>query len=80
MTREEIITTINTILVDDIEIDQEKINDNALLKKDLGIESLDFIDIVALIESNFGFKIKPEEMKNIQTLSQFYDYVESKLQ
>lgn len=80
MTREEIITTINTILVDDIEIDQEKINDNALLKKDLGIESLDFIDIVALIESNFGFKIKPEEMKNIQTLSQFYDYVESKIQ
>ncbi len=80
MTREEIITTINTILVDEIEIDQEKINDNALLKKDLGIESLDFIDIVALIESNFGFKIKPEEMKNIQTLSQFYDYVESKLQ
>ncbi|MCQ2608431.1 MAG: phosphopantetheine-binding protein [Bacteroidales bacterium] len=80
MTREEIITTINTILVDEIEIDQDKINDNALLKKDLGIESLDFIDIVALIESNFGFKIKPEEMKNIQTLSEFYDYVESKLQ
>ncbi len=79
MTREEIIETTNTILVDEIEIDAEKINDNALLKEDLSIESLDFVDIVALVESRFGFKIKPEEMKDVRTLSQFYDYIESKV-
>lgn len=79
MTREEIVTTTNTILVDEIEIDAEKINDDALLKEDLGIESLDFVDIVALVESRFGFKIKPEEMKDVRTLSQFYDYIESKV-
>ena len=79
MTREEIIETTNTILVDEIEIDAEKINDNALLKEDLSIESLDFVDIVALVESRFGFKIKPEEMKDVRTLSQFYDYIASKV-
>ena len=79
MTREEIIETTNTILVDETEIDAEKINDNALLKEDLSIESLDFVDIVALVESRFGFKIKPEEMKDVRTLSQFYDYIESKV-
>ena len=79
MTREEIIETTNTILVDEIEIDAEKINDNALLKEDLSIESLDFVDIVALVESRFGFKIKPEEMEDVRTLSQFYDYIESKV-
>ena len=79
MTREEIIETTNTILVDEIEIDAEKINDNALLKEDLSIESLDFVDIVALVESRFGFKIKPEEMKDVRSLSQFYDYIASKV-
>lgn len=79
MTREEIVKITNNILVDEIEIDAEKINDNALLKDDLGIESLDFVDIVALVESRFGFKIKPEEMKDVRTLSQFYDYIESKV-
>jgi acyl carrier protein len=79
MTREEIVKITNNILVDEIEIDAEKINDNALLKDDLGIESLDFVDIVALVESRFGFKIKPEEMKDVRTLSQFYDYIASKV-
>ena len=79
MTREEIVKITNNILVDEIEIDAEKINDNALLKDDLGIESLDFVDIVALVESRFGFKIKPEEMKDVRTLSQVYDYIASKV-
>ena len=31
------------------------------------------------VEWNFGFKIKPEEMTKVKTLSQFYDYIESKV-
>ena len=36
-------------------------------------------DIVVIVEKNFGFKIKPEEMQGIVTLSQFCDYIESKV-
>ena len=49
------------------------------LKEDMGIDSLDFVDIVVIVEKNFGFKIKPEEMKEVTTLSQFCDYIESKV-
>jgi len=80
MTREEVIKITNDFLVDEIEVDAEKINDNARLREDLGIDSLDFVDIVVIVESHFGFKIKPEEMKDVQTLSQFYDYIASKVQ
>ena len=45
----------------------------------MGIDSLDFVDIVVIVEKNFGFKIKPEEMTGVTTLSQFYDYIESKV-
>ncbi|MDR1346198.1 MAG: phosphopantetheine-binding protein [Bacteroidales bacterium] len=79
MNREEIITTINSLLVEEIEIDAGLIKDDALLKEDLGIESLDFVDIVVIVEKHFGYRIKAEEMKNVKTLAQFYDYIESKI-
>lgn len=80
MTREEIIEIVNTFLVEEIEIEKDAIKDDARLIEDLGIDSLDFVDIVVIVEQHFGFKIKPEEMKEVHTLSQFYDYIESKLQ
>jgi len=79
MTREEVIATVDKFLIEEIEIDPSLIKEEALLKEDLGIDSLDFVDIVVIVERNFGFKIKPEEMKDIRTLSQFYDYIESKV-
>jgi acyl carrier protein len=78
MTKEEIKEIVNNFLVEELEIEENKIEDNALLKNDLGIDSLDFVDIVVIVERNFGFKIKPEEMSDVTTLIQFYDYIESK--
>lgn len=79
MNKEEIISKINQFLIEDIEIDENDIVPQALLYDDLGIDSLDFVDIVVIIEKTFGFKIKGEDMKEIKTLAQFYDFVESKL-
>lgn len=75
MTREEVIQKVNTFLIEEIEIEENLLKEDALLKEDLGIDSLDFVDIVVIVERYFGFKIKPEEMSNVRTLSQFYDYV-----
>jgi len=79
MQHDEITDKINKLLIEEIEIDEEQIRPEADLKKDLGIDSLDFVDIVVVVEQNFGFKIKPEEMSKVKTLSQFYDYIERKL-
>lgn len=79
MTRQEIEEKVNDFLIEDMEIDEEKIAPEAELKADLGIDSLDFVDIVVIVQKNFGFKIKPEEMAGVKTLNQFYDYIESKV-
>ena len=79
MTRTEIDEKVREFLIDDLEIDEEKIAPEALLKDDLGIDSLDFVDIVVIVERKFGFKIKPEEMADVKTLAQFCDYIESKV-
>ena len=77
MKREEIEEKVNKFLIEELEIEESKINRDATLKDDLGIDSLDFVDIVVVVEKNFGFKIKPEEMINVRTLNDFYDYIEN---
>lgn len=79
MERTEIEEKVREFLIDDLEIDEEKIAADAQLKEDLGIDSLDFVDIVVIVERKFGFKIRPEEMANVKTLSQFVDYIEGKV-
>ena len=79
MTIQEIEEKVRNFLIEDLEIDEEKIADDAKLKDDMGIDSLDFVDIVVIVEKNFGFKIKPEEMAGVTTLRQFCDYIESKV-
>jgi acyl carrier protein len=79
MKREKIEEIVKNFLVDELEAEEAAIKPEALLKDDLGIDSLDFVDIVVIVERNFGFKIQAEEMMGVQTLSQFCDYIESKV-
>ena len=78
MTRTEIEEKVKAFLIDDLEIEEENIFPEAKLKEDMGIDSLDYVDIVVIVEKNFGFKIKPEEMTTVKTLSPFHDYIKSK--
>jgi acyl carrier protein len=79
MKREEIDEIVRRFLIEEIEVEEDAIVPEAQLKDDLGIDSLDFVDIVVIVERNFGFKIKPEEMEGVRTLKQFCDYIESKI-
>lgn len=75
MQKNEIIKIINNFLVNEFEIDEEKLVPEASLKDDLGLESLDFVDIAVVIQEEFGFKIKGEDMGNVRTLDNLYDYI-----
>lgn len=79
MERKEIEEKVKAFLIDELEVEEEKIVPEALLKEDIGIDSLDFVDIVVIVERTFGFKIKPEEMAGVKTLNDFCDYIETKV-
>ena len=79
MNRKDIENKVRDFLIDDLEIDEDKILPEARLKEDVGIDSLDFVDIVVIVEKNFGFKIKPEEMAGVITLDDFHSYIEKRL-
>ena len=75
MEKTEIIEKINGFLVEEFEVEAEKITPEANLRETLELDSLDYIDLVVVIESNFGFKVKPEDFTSIATFQNFYDYV-----
>lgn len=79
MTRQEIEDKVKDFLVEELEFDEEKIKPEARLKEDIGVDSLDFVDIVVIVEKTFGFKIVAEDMKAIKTFGQFCDYIETKI-
>ncbi|MBO4267752.1 MAG: acyl carrier protein [Bacteroidaceae bacterium] len=79
MERSEIEAKVRKFMIEDLEIDEEKIKPDAHLMKDMGIDSLDFIDIVVIVEKTFGVKIKSEEMAGVDTFSKFCDYLEKKI-
>ena len=79
MKQAEIIEKINGFLVEEFEVDGTKITPEANLRETLDLDSLDYIDLVVVIESNFGFKVKPEDFIGIETFQNFYDYVTNRV-
>lgn len=75
----EISDKLKNYLVDEMEIDPAIITDDARMKEDMGIDSLEVVDIVVFVEQEFGFKMKPEDFKDLHTFGQFCQYVSNRL-
>lgn len=78
MTIEEIKEKVENILVEDFEIEQDKLQPEAMLKQDVGIDSLDFVDIVVAIEREFGFKPSTQDLKQVKTLGELYTFIQER--
>ena len=78
MTIEEIKEKVENILVEEFEIEQDKLQPAALLKQDVGIDSLDFVDIVVAIEREFGFKPSTQDLKQVKTLGELYTFIQER--
>ena len=79
MENTEIIEIINGFLVEEFEVDPTEITPEGNLKDTLELDSLDFVDLVVIIESHFKFKVDGEDFINIKTFQDFYDYIIDKV-
>lgn len=80
MTKEEIGIKINEFLSEEFETDLSGIAPSATLKETLELDSLDYIDLVVILEGNFNIKVKQEEFTSINTFDDLYNYVFTKMQ
>lgn len=74
------IDKINRFLSQEFEVDIDRIEPQANLRAVLELDSLDFIDLVVVIENNFSFKVKPEDFIRIISFQDFYNYILSRMQ
>jgi acyl carrier protein len=75
-----IIDKINGFLSEEFEVDINRITPDANLRQVLELDSLDYIDLVVVIENNFSFKVKPEDFTGIISFRDFYGYIISRVQ
>lgn len=80
MEKEEIKKRLHTIIdglkspLNDMEVD-----DNSNLREDIGLESIDFLDMILQTETMFNIKITPEEASSCKLVSDFIGLVERKV-
>jgi acyl carrier protein len=79
MNKAAITEKINGFLIEEFEVDGENIHPEANLKDTLGLDSLDYVDLVVSIESNFGVKLVEIDFVEIASFQSFYDLIENKL-
>jgi acyl carrier protein len=79
MDKNTIINKINDFLIDEFEVEEDDIQLDANLKDTLELDSLDYVDLVVSVESNFNVKLDAEDFINVVTLENFYDLIEGKV-
>ena len=74
-----LIEKINTILAEEFEVNVDIIKPEAPLMDTLDMDSLDLVDMVVLIEHNFGFTVNAKDFVGIKTFDDFYHFINSRI-
>lgn len=78
MTEQEIIEKTNKVFEESFEIEPERLLPEAHIFTDLGLDSLDIVDLIVALQSSFGVKIRNEEkVRDIRTLQDLYQFIAS---
>ncbi len=76
MTDSEVIDAVNEVFADSFEIPREQIKPEAQIFADLGLDSLDVVDLVAAIQKRFGIQVRDDErIRSIRSLQDLYTYL-----
>ena len=79
MTLEEIIEKATTVLAEELEVETSEITPEASLKETLDLDSLDLVDVVVLVEQNFGVTLTGPDFIGVVTFQDFYDLLNKKI-
>lgn len=80
MSKEEIQKIITAILVDKLGISGSEVTADASFIKDLGIDSLDYAELVMEFEQNFDIRIPDMDAEKLSTINQAVKYINEKIQ
>ena len=76
MTRQEIEQQVNRFFIEKLEFEESAITPDAALKENLGMTSIDAVEMRLHIYKHLGFQPQKKDMMNIRTVRDVYDYIE----
>lgn len=75
--REQIVEMVNEVFVEEFEMEREALSPTAGIFTELGLDSLDVVDLVVALQKKFGVTIRGDDrIREIRTLNDLYDFVE----
>ena len=76
MDEKEIIRLTNSIFEESFEIEPDRLKPEAKIFEDLGLESLDIVELVVGLQKKFGVKLRDsEKLREIRTLADVYKFM-----
>ena len=76
MTDQEVIEAVRQVFVESFELPLERLTPEAAIFQDLGLDSLDLVDLVVALQKRFGVLVRNDErIRNVRTLQDLYDYL-----
>ena len=76
---DKIIEIVNKVLEEEFEIDRTLLKPGALLYEDIGLDSLDAVDLIVMVDKELGVRIEEDEARSIRTLEDVYNIIDELL-
>ncbi len=70
---------VKSILIDQLDVEEEKVTSDAVITDDLGADSLDIVDLVMSLEEEFDLEIPDDQVENIKTVGDIVKYIEDNI-
>ena len=77
MEREEILEKVKAVIVEQLNVEEDDVVEDAAFIDDLGADSLDIVELVMALEEEFGISIPDEDAENIKTVGDAVAYIDS---
>ena len=75
MEKEEMIKKMVSVLASEFEVEEDILKPEANIKETMHLDSLSLVDMVGLVDEEFGVEIKTADLPTIKTFADLYDYV-----
>jgi acyl carrier protein len=77
MDREEILDKVRSVVVDQLNVEEDEVVEDASFIDDLGADSLGIVELVMALEEEFGISIPDEDAEGIKTVGDAISYVQT---
>jgi acyl carrier protein len=75
MSDEEVLVEVKKVLMEEFEVEENVISPEATFYEDLGLDSLDAIDLIVTLNNLYDIEVEPTESEEIRTVQNLIDIV-----